>query len=94
MDSWLDEIHHPEMLFIRNYTANRVQYVQQNYRYQKWKIPVTYATPTDINFFKDEGIYTLRWYEGNGTEYVEGPDPHEFFLANVKQIGKHNLVNR
>lgn len=90
MNSWLEEKHHPEMLFFRNYTDNSVQYRSQNYYYYKCKIPINYATSRNINYYKTSNII---WYEGNQTKYIAGLNSHQYFIANLEQVGKQNLIN-
>lgn len=89
MDSWLTEIHHPEMHFIRNYNKKTVTYNAISFNNtSNFKIPFTYATTSSLQFY--DSIFF--WCEGNETKSISNLDSYHFFLINMEQFGKHRLI--
>ncbi|XP_032687721.1 glutamyl aminopeptidase-like isoform X2 [Odontomachus brunneus] len=88
MDSWLTEIHHPEMHFIRNYNEKTVTYnATFSSNTSNFKIPFTYVTTPDI----DQLHTTVFWCERNETKSISDLDSNNFLLVNLGQFGYYRV---
>lgn len=95
MDTWLRQRHYPVVRVTRNYDTGEIILTQEHFRPKsekqridsdKWWIPVTFATQTNLDFSNTLPIHWLRPQDQNIS--IGGIDPNDWIIVNVQEMGK------
>lgn len=98
MDTWFKQRHYPEVRVTRNYDTGetiltqkhfRPKYENENIDSDKWWIPLTFATQTNLDFSNTLPIHWLRPQDKNIS--IDNVDPNDWIIVNVQQMGEYAI---
>lgn len=98
MDTWIKQRHFPMVHVIRNNITNEIVVTQEHFRPEKknkhidddkWWIPLTFTTQTNLDFSNTLPTHWLRPQDENIT--IDGIDPNDWIIVNLQQMGYYRV---